>query len=122
MSKMVDVAIVGSGPYGLSIAAHLSKTKVNYRIFGSPMETWLDHMPPGMKLKSDGFASNLYDPDSAFTLQHYCAEKNLPYADVGIPVPLRLLSLTDWNSPSDSCLNWNRKTLRPFSASAPALS
>jgi cation diffusion facilitator CzcD-associated flavoprotein CzcO len=88
MSKKVDVVIVGAGPYGLSIAAHLSKTKVKYRIFGAPMETWLDHMPAGMKLKSDGFASNLYDPESAFTLQHYCAEKNLPYADVGIPVPL----------------------------------
>jgi len=88
MSMMVDVVIVGAGPYGLSIAAHLSKTKVKYRIFGTPMETWLDHMPAGMKLKSDGFASNLYDPDSAFTLQDYCAEKNLPYADVGIPVPL----------------------------------
>ncbi len=45
-------------------------------------------MPTGMFLKSDGFASSLYDPDSAFTLGHYCAEKNLPYADVGIPVPL----------------------------------
>jgi cation diffusion facilitator CzcD-associated flavoprotein CzcO len=88
MSEVVDVAIVGAGPYGLSIAAHLSKTKVNYRIFGTAMETWLDHMPAGMKLKSDGFASSLYDPESAFTLRHYCAEKNLPYADVGIPVPL----------------------------------
>src|SRR5277367_2963939 len=88
MSEMVDVVIVGAGPYGLSIAAHLRKTRVKYRIFGAPMETWLDHMPAGMKLKSDGFASNLYDPESAFTLQHYCAEKNLPYADVGIPVPL----------------------------------
>jgi cation diffusion facilitator CzcD-associated flavoprotein CzcO len=88
MSEMVDVVIVGAGPYGLSIAAHLSKTRVSYRIFGAPMETWLDHMPAGMKLKSDGFASNLYDPESAFTLQHYCGEKNLPYADVGIPVPL----------------------------------
>jgi thioredoxin reductase len=88
MSKMVDVVIVGSGPYGLSIAAHLSKTKVSYRIFGSPMETWLNHMPPGMKLKSDGFASNLSDPDSAFTLQHYCAEKNIPYSHVNIPVSL----------------------------------
>lgn len=88
MSEMVDVAIVGAGPYGLSIAAHLNKTRVKYRIFGAAMETWLNHMPQGMRLKSDGFASNLYDPDSAFTLQHYCAEKNLPYADVGIPVPL----------------------------------
>jgi cation diffusion facilitator CzcD-associated flavoprotein CzcO len=52
------------------------------------MQTWAEQMPAGMMLKSDGFASNLYDPESAFTLGHYCAEKKLPYADVGIPVPL----------------------------------
>jgi len=87
MSEMVDVVIVGAGPYGLSIAAHLRKTKVNFRIFGTPMQTWSEHMPVGMMLKSDGFASNLYDPASALTLRDYCAEKGLPYADVGIPVP-----------------------------------
>jgi hypothetical protein len=27
------------------------------------MDTWLSHMPKGMMLKSDGFASDLYDPD-----------------------------------------------------------
>ncbi len=85
---MVDVAIVGAGPYGLSIAAHLYRTKVKFRIFGTPMQTWREHMPAGMLLKSDGFASSLSDPKSAFTLRHYCAENNLPYADVGIPVPL----------------------------------
>jgi cation diffusion facilitator CzcD-associated flavoprotein CzcO len=88
MSEIVDVVIVGAGPYGLSIAAHLRKTRVNFRIFGAPMQTWAEQMPAGMMLKSDGFASNLYDPESAFTLGHYCAEKKLPYADVGIPVPL----------------------------------
>jgi len=72
----------------LSIAAHLRKTRVKFRIFGAPMQTWAEQMPAGMMLKSDGFASNLYDPESAFTLGHYCAEKKLPYADVGIPVPL----------------------------------
>ncbi len=51
------------------------------------MHSWRQQMPEGMLLKSDGFASSLYDPDSAFTLAHYCAEKNLPYSDVGIPVP-----------------------------------
>ena len=82
-----DIAIVGAGPYGLSIAAHLRKTRLTYRIFGTPMQSWRQQMPKGMLLKSDGFASSLYDPDSEFTLEHYCAEKNLPYADVGIPVP-----------------------------------
>lgn len=46
-------------------------------------------MPEGMLLKSDGFASSLSDPDSAFTIGQYCKEKSLPYSDVGIPVPIQ---------------------------------
>jgi cation diffusion facilitator CzcD-associated flavoprotein CzcO len=85
---MVDTAIIGAGPYGLSIAAHLKARKVAFRIFGSPMHTWRIHMPKGMLLKSEGFASSLYDPDSAFTLGRYCQEQGAPYADLGLPVPL----------------------------------
>ena len=83
-----DVAIVGAGPYGLSVAAHLKAAGVNFRIFGSPMEFWLKHMPKGMHLKSEGFASSLYDPGSTFTLETYCKERGLPYAHIGTPVPL----------------------------------
>lgn len=85
---MTDVAILGAGPYGLSISAHLRKTNLQSRIFGTPMQSWRDHMPKGMLLKSEGFASSLYDPDSAFTLRHYCRENGIPYADVGLPVRL----------------------------------
>lgn len=84
----IDVAIIGAGPYGLSIAAYLSATNLKYRIFGNPMQSWRQNMPKGMFLKSDGFASSLYDPGSTFTLRHYCEEKSLSYADVGTPVPL----------------------------------
>src|SRR5437879_8658815 len=83
-----DVVIVGAGPYGLSIAAHLSQSDVPFRIFGRPMETWLTRMPRGMHLKSDGFASNLYQPQGNLTLSQYCHENELPYADAGLPVPL----------------------------------
>src|ERR1019366_1767293 len=83
-----DVAIVGAGPYGLSLAAHLKAAGISFRIFGSPMGFWLNHMPRGMHLKSEGFASSLYDPESSFTLQAYCSESGLPYADMGSPVPL----------------------------------
>lgn len=85
---MIDVAIIGAGPYGLSIAAHLRARGIDFRIFGSPMHTWLTQMPKGMRLKSEGFASFLYDPDSSFTLGHYCKQEGIPYADLGLPVPL----------------------------------
>jgi thioredoxin reductase len=88
----IDTVIIGAGPYGLSIAAHLAKSGVTFRIFGSPMQSWLSHMPKGMLLKSEGFASGIYDPDSSFTLRHYCREMNLPYDDVGNPVPLEVFS------------------------------
>ena len=73
-----DVAIVGAGPYGLSLAAHLKAAGVDFRIFGTPMEFWLNHMPKGMHLKSEGFASSLYDSGSKFTLEAYCKERGLP--------------------------------------------
>jgi len=85
---MVDIAIIGAGPYGLSIAAYLKARGLDYRIFGSPMSTWQTHMPKGMRLKSEGFASSLYDPDSTFTLAQYCHQEGFPYADLGLPVPL----------------------------------
>jgi thioredoxin reductase len=86
------VAIIGAGPYGLSIAAHLKARNVDLRIFGAPMNFWRTHMPKGMHLKSEGFASSLYDPGSAFTLEVYCKEKSIPYADVGLPVPLEVFT------------------------------
>jgi thioredoxin reductase len=82
----VDIAIVGAGPYGLSLAAHLRNSQRSFRIFGEPMRSWTHHMPKGMCLKSEGFASDLYDPRSEFRLKAYCAEKHLDYADVGLPV------------------------------------
>jgi cation diffusion facilitator CzcD-associated flavoprotein CzcO len=89
---MLDIAIVGAGPYGLSIAAHLRKSGVSFRIFGRPMESWRDHMPRGMMLKSDGFASNLYDPEGACTLQDFCAQRGIAYHDTEIPVALDTFS------------------------------
>jgi lysine/ornithine N-monooxygenase len=83
-----DVTIIGAGPYGLSLAAHLGKSKLSYRIFGTPMSSWRNHMLSTTQLKSDGFASSLYDPDSSFTLADYCREKSLPYADIGFAVPV----------------------------------
>src|SRR5215475_749830 len=85
---MLDIAIIGAGPYGLSIAAHLRSQGIRFRIFGRLMDSWQSHMPKGMFLKSDGFASNIYDPGSTFTLEQFCKNRGIVYGDTGIPVHL----------------------------------
>ena len=89
---MLDIAIIGAGPYGLSLAAHVRRLGASFRVFGRPMDSWLAHMPKGMMLKSDGFASNLDDPGNEFTLGHFCAERGIEYADSGVPVHLDTFS------------------------------
>jgi thioredoxin reductase len=88
VSSFVDVAIIGAGPYGLSVAAHLEALGVDYRIFGKPMALWRDHMPPGMRLKSDGASSDLADPADELTLKKFCAREGLAHHDTQTPVPL----------------------------------
>jgi thioredoxin reductase len=88
MSDAVDVAIVGAGPYGLSLAAHLRAGNVPFRQFGLPMQLWRTSMPSGMFLKSQGFASNLSSPDGEHTLEAFCKATGRPYASYGLPVPL----------------------------------
>jgi thioredoxin reductase len=88
MSDAVDVAIVGAGPYGLSLAAHLRGAGVGFRQFGLPMQLWRAAMPNGMFLKSQGFASNLSDPQGTHTLEEFCQATGRPYASYGLPVPL----------------------------------
>jgi cation diffusion facilitator CzcD-associated flavoprotein CzcO len=85
---MTNTVIIGAGPYGLSIAAHLRHKGISFRIFGRPMDSWTSHMPTGMMLKSDGFASNISDPNGDYTLGQFCAENGIPYTDKGVPASL----------------------------------
>ena len=88
MSVTTDITIVGAGPSGLSIAAHLRARGINFRIVGSVMHSWRNRMPKGMLLKSAGFASNLYDPDGTLTLRQFCKSRGIPYRDIDFPVQL----------------------------------
>lgn len=86
------VAIIGAGPFGVSVAAYLRSFGVNFRIFGTPMHRWKARMPKGMFLKSEAFASNLADPTGSYTLQQFCAEEALPYPHGSSPVPIETFS------------------------------
>jgi hypothetical protein len=78
MSTSRHVVIIGAGPYGLSIAAHMRERGIEFRIFGSPLRAWRSQMPKDKFLKSERFASNLYDPHAEFTLERFCKETTLP--------------------------------------------
>ena len=54
-----EIVVVGAGPYGLSIAAHLRARGSRVRVFGEPMGSWRHNMPAGMFLKSTPSASSL---------------------------------------------------------------
>lgn len=92
VTRVTQVAIIGAGPYGLSIAAHLTALNVEHRIFGPPMDTWQRHVPAGMLLKSDGFASSLSEPTGAGTLAKYCSAREIPYHPTDRPVPVQVFN------------------------------
>jgi thioredoxin reductase len=90
---MHDLVVVGAGPYGLSIAAHAAAAGLDLRILGRPMASWRDHMPGGMFLKSEPWASNLSDAAREHTLAAYCAERD-ERAEHGHPLPIE--TFTDY--------------------------
>jgi cation diffusion facilitator CzcD-associated flavoprotein CzcO len=76
MAKTTDVVIIGSGPYGLSLAAHLQARGVRHRIFGEPMRFWRN-MPVGVNLKSLAFATNIYVPERGHSFPQWCVRHGL---------------------------------------------
>jgi FAD-dependent urate hydroxylase len=93
----VESVIVGAGPYGLSIAAHLRAAGFPFRIYGTPLESWQTHMPEGMLLRSEPFASSLWDPKGRFTVQQFFSEKRIPYQPTCKPICMELfLRYGEW--------------------------
>jgi cation diffusion facilitator CzcD-associated flavoprotein CzcO len=86
--KTTDAVVVGAGPYGLSIGAHLLHRGLSTRVFGEPMSSWQSHMPVGMYLKSEPSASSLHAPVPGYTLRDYqLAIGERPLVDPD-PVPI----------------------------------
>jgi len=74
-----DVAVLGAGPYGLSVAAHLRESNLDFRVLGEPMSFWERQMPAGMLLRSPRVASHISDPRGRFTLDDYETAKGSPF-------------------------------------------
>ena len=88
MSGCAPVVIVGAGPYGLSVAAHLARGAVPVRIFGGVMDSWRTRMPTGMYLKSTPDASSISAPGPGSTLaDFYRAEGRAPLDELH-PIPV----------------------------------
>lgn len=78
--------VIGAGPYGLSIAAHLRAKNIPTHVFGKTMEFW-DNMPPAMYLKSSWSGLSLSDPKGAYTLTRFSKQAGIPWQE---PVPLQV--------------------------------
>ena len=78
------IAVIGAGPYGLSIAAHLQSRGLPAVVFGKTMAFW-QNMPDGMHLKSVWSASSLSDPQRAWSLDRYSEAMAWPARE---PIPL----------------------------------
>src|SRR5579862_2901172 len=52
MIGRVNVVVIGAGPYGLSVTAHLQGAGIEPCVFGQPMVFWKESMPMKMILRS----------------------------------------------------------------------
>jgi FAD-dependent urate hydroxylase len=75
----VAVAIIGAGPYALSLSAHLEARKVRHRIFGRPMQFWSDIADAGGEryLKSYCFGTNISAPIPGYSFADYSRPRGL---------------------------------------------
>jgi lysine/ornithine N-monooxygenase len=90
--ERLDIAVVGAGPYGLSVAAHLAGRRA--RTFGEPMETWRTRMPPYMLLRSDWKETSLSAPGNLGSIDRWA---RVVGEDREEPIPLqKFLRYADW--------------------------
>jgi FAD-dependent urate hydroxylase len=71
MRRDPEVVVVGAGPQGLAVAAHLRSAGVETRVLGETMGFWKRHMPVGMFLRSLPRASSISDPTGRYRLARF---------------------------------------------------
>jgi FAD-dependent urate hydroxylase len=83
------IAVVGAGPFGLSVSAHVPGA----RVFGEPLRTWRRHMPADMLLRSAWEETSLSAPAGG-TIDDFARATGVTRQE---PLPLQtFLSYGDW--------------------------
>jgi hypothetical protein len=89
-----QVAIVGAGPLGLAVAAHLRDARVSAFVCGQTMEFWRDQMPRGMMLRSPLRATSISSPRRELSLESWSSAEARATAS---PLPLEdFIAYGEW--------------------------
>jgi thioredoxin reductase len=92
-----EAVVIGAGPFGLSISAHLRGLGVDHLIVGKPMDTWKTHCPPGMKLRSEPYGSDMASPQPGYDVKAFSQLRGMDYADRLGPLSVEhFLAYADW--------------------------
>jgi hypothetical protein len=92
MTDELDVAVIGAGPFGLSVAACLPRLRV--KVFGQPMKTWATTMPPDMLLRSAWDETSFASPDGRGSIVDWADRQGISREG---PIPLQtFLRYADW--------------------------
>lgn len=81
---MFDLVIIGSGPYGISLAAHARAQGLSYKLLGYPMDFWKNSMPQQMFMRTPHEFIQFSDPDSTYTMPRFSHETG---AELVNPLP-----------------------------------
>jgi len=95
--KTTEVLIIGAGPFGLSISAHLRSSGVDHLIIGTAMDSWRVYSPSGMFLKSEPYGSDFASPVGGYDVAAFSKSHGLDYVHRLGPLSLeRFLDYADW--------------------------
>jgi lysine/ornithine N-monooxygenase len=71
------IFIIGTGPYGISIANALHQKNIPFAIAGKMFSLWYDHTIDTMSIRSDWHSSEIYHPQDRYNVKDFIY-KNYP--------------------------------------------